>query len=170
MSFEDEESTRTRLNELAAPGGGGQGPGGDLAHSEAQKKKAVAYIEEHLGPETKKAGVIADDESEALTGGVSATACTVGRLNGWEVQKGISHRLGKWQRNFKRLTGRLDAELAGLRQADTLFRTNEDDTKASFNGVSPLYRSALHDYVPGPGPTPGLGADRPAAKSPISDF
>lgn len=169
MTFEDQRSTRTRLNESAPPGGG-QGPGGDLAHSEAQKKKAAEYIREHLGPETKKAGVIADDESEALTGGVSATACTVGKLNGWEVQRGLSHRLGKWQRNVKRLTDRLDAELAGLQRTDTLFRTNEDDTKASFNGVSPLYRSALLDYVPGLGPTPSPGADRPAAKSPISDF
>ncbi|PJE97388.1 hypothetical protein CUT44_11910 [Streptomyces carminius] len=143
---------------------------GDLSHSEAQKKKAAAYIEEHLGPGTTKAGVIADGDSETVAGGSNATACTVGKLSGWGVQKGLSHRMGRWQRNAKRLTGRLEAELTGLRQANTFFQDNESDTAASFDGTSPLYRSALLDYVPSPGPTPGPGTGRPAAKSPIADF
>ncbi|WP_101256714.1 hypothetical protein [Streptomyces barkulensis] len=171
MSIEDQRPTSTRLNELAHPGGGGgQGPGGDLAHSETQKKKAAGYIEQHLGPDTKKASILAEEDSETAVGGSNATICTTGKLNGWEVARGLSHRLNKWKRNSKRLQGRLDAELTGLRQTNTLFGNNETDTKASFNGISPLHRSALSDYAPGAGSSPSLALDRPAAKSPIADF
>ncbi|MFP8960816.1 hypothetical protein ACLIYP_09660 [Streptomyces nanhaiensis] len=171
MSIEDQRPTSTRLNELAHPGGGGgQGPGGDLAHSEAQKKKAAGYIEQHLGPDTRKASILAEDESEAAAGGSNATVCTTGKLNGWEVAKGLSHRLNKWKRNSRRLQGRLDAELTGLRQTNTLFGNNEAGTKASFDGIPPLHRSALSDYAPGAGTSPNPGSGRPAAKSPIADF
>ncbi|SFJ80325.1 hypothetical protein [Streptomyces pini] len=171
MSIEDQRPTSTRLNELAHPGGGGgQGPGGDLAHSETQKKKAADYIERHLGPDTGKASILAEDDSVDAAGGSNATICTKGKLNGWEVARGLSHRLNKWERNSKRLQGRLDTELTGLEQTNTLFGNNETDTKASFDGVSPLYRSALSDYAPGAGSSPGPGLGRPAAKSPIADF
>ncbi|WP_457496868.1 hypothetical protein [Streptomyces sp. SS8] len=101
---------------------------------------------------------------------VVPSTCTTGKLNGWEVARGLSHRLNKWERNSKRLQGRLDAELTGLEQTNTLFGNNETDTKASFNGISPPYRSALSDYAPGAGSSPSPNLDRPAAKSPIAGF
>jgi hypothetical protein len=77
MSGSDHQSTRTRLSELSVPGGGpgpgGPGGSGDPAHSEARKKKAARYVQEHPGPDTRKAGDLAEDESETAAGGPSAT-------------------------------------------------------------------------------------------------
>jgi hypothetical protein len=60
----------------------------------------------------------------------------MGKPSGWEAGKGLAHRLGKWKRNSRRPSSRLDSELAGLRQTNTLLQGNEIDTKASF-GASP---------------------------------
>lgn len=142
----------------------------NLAHSDAEKKKAAKCIEEHLGPGTKKAGVIADDASELVAGNPSApTAVSSGTMRDWEVQKALSHRMGEWRRHFRQLDGRLDSELAGLRGNNLLFGRTEVDTRASFNGITPLYRSAILDHVPGAGAGPGTGTPVPKP-SPLKDF
>lgn len=83
-----------------APAPGGQQ--GDLAHTEATKRKAAGYIERTLGPDTHKASVMADEDSEAITGNkdvpTSVRPGAGGTLNGWRVRAGLSTRSSRFRR------------------------------------------------------------------------
>ncbi|WP_340559802.1 hypothetical protein [Streptomyces sp. GSL17-111] len=142
---------------------------GDLAWSEGQQKRAAKYIEEHLGPDTHKAGVMADSESEVVFGGSGASvALSPGALADWDVRDGLAHRMGEWETAFKRLQGRLERELGALRHTGVLFQSNEADTYSSFHGVSG--KSAISDHAGGHMPSWAAGQPSPPPYSRISDL
>ncbi|MBW1601521.1 hypothetical protein JJV70_05240 [Streptomyces sp. JJ66] len=143
-----------------------------MAHSEAEKKKAAKYIEEHLGPETRKGGVIADEDSGAVTGSRNApSTVSAGSLRGWEVRTGLDSRLEEWHRHLEQLTTRLTGELNGLRQANILLQGNELDTSARFSGINNNFHSPISDFAPPSPPGPYAPTHQPyPTRSPISDF
>lgn len=124
-----------------------------LKHSEAMKRKAARYIEEHLGPDTRTAGRMADDANDAVTGATTGspsgtvpwapgaqhapvTFSPLGRLRGWEVQIGLGHRQREWQRHRRQLEGRLGAEASALREVNFMFGRQDTLAEASFTALS----------------------------------
>ncbi|MCX2967370.1 MULTISPECIES: hypothetical protein [Streptomyces] len=172
MALDDDRPTTTRNGTAPEPGIFGPPPGSDMAHSEAEKKKAARYIEEHLGPDTHKAGALADGDTTAVVGSRTApSTVSAGSLRGWEVRTGLDGRLEEWHRNCKRLTARLEGELNGLRRTNVLFQGTELDTGATFTGINHQFVSPIADLAPG-GPHPPYASPyRPSsAPSPITEL
>ncbi|GAA4656765.1 hypothetical protein GCM10023347_03410 [Streptomyces chumphonensis] len=141
----------------------------DLAWSEGQQKRAARYIEEHLGPDTHKAGVLADSASEAVVGGSGASvALSPGALGDWDVRDGLAHRMGEWETAFTRLRGRLERELGALRHTGVLFQGNEAATYSSFLGVGG--QSAISDHAGDHAPPWTAGHPSPPPYSRLSDL
>lgn len=116
------------------------GDTGEQKHSEAAKKAAARHIQDHLAPETHKAGVHADEETDRVSGG------TAGELRRWEIHSGLKHRQGSWEGHLRQLEARLQQEQAGLQQANRLIQDNDFATGNNLTGTgSPVV----------PGPTTG---------------
>ncbi|MGI5351598.1 hypothetical protein ACQEU8_25970 [Streptomyces sp. CA-250714] len=122
---------------------GGTGP--DLAHSGTAKRRAARYLERHLGPDARAAGQLADEATDAVTGGGGSAPWAPGRqgpatfsprgglrggLRGWEVRAGLGHRRAAWHRHSTQLVRRLRAEMTALLGTNVLF-TDEDQAKAA---------------------------------------
>ena len=148
-------------------GAGGSGNGG-LKHSQAVMKKAIEYIREIQGPATRKAGVGADADSTAIVGTnplapgdtPSPQADRRGVMSGWQIQSGMRERHQEWQRHLKQLESRLQREQDGLRGANQLFASNEQQIFEMFNpkraddgSRSPQIRSPIADFVIDPNQT-----------------
>ncbi|MBW1597449.1 hypothetical protein [Streptomyces sp. JJ38] len=142
-----EQSTRTRLNQLPPDTSSGGGADGDLAYCVDTNKQAAEFIENHLGPDTHKAGVSADQDTEALTGATGTPGyISPGKLREWEVTGALRDRLDDWQRHARQLDGRLQHELNGLRGANTAFTNQEVETQYRLVSLSRwLPKSPLHD-------------------------
>ncbi|MEE1798703.1 hypothetical protein PUR57_08455 [Streptomyces sp. JV176] len=140
MGF-DEEWGRLRSDATASQSAGmrlnsaGTGPllpgTEDLAATPAQKASAANTIETELEPNTKKAGVWADETSgSAVTG-----------LEGWETAAGLKKVQETWEKQVKALMGRLSAEKGALRATSGLFVKNDVEIDSGF---APL-RSKLNN-------------------------
>lgn len=92
-----EPSPRTRLNQLPADPGGGEGV---LATSAPAKKKAANTIENVLQPGTTKAADAADEP----------TKTAVKAFTGWATAVGLTKAHTHWDDQVKRLMGRLNSE------------------------------------------------------------
>ncbi|GAB2793117.1 hypothetical protein [Streptomyces daliensis] len=123
----------------------------DLRHSEAAKKAAARYVHEHLGPETHKAGILADDGTEKVTG------AGADELQDWDIASGLRRRHSRWERHFTHLETRLQQEQTGLQQANRLIGDTDHLTGDALGSLplenpdgtvteSPLYRSRIADY------------------------
>ncbi|MBW1596363.1 hypothetical protein [Streptomyces sp. JJ38] len=161
-----EGNNGTRLNRLA-DGPGPLGPAGpDVGWSVPQQKAAAEYVEKHLGPDTNKAGVMADTDNNAMTGDPNVpSAISPGALRGWELEAGISHRREQWETALRQLKGRIEAELQGLRNTGILFSNNELETESALRGlITPELEAGAAGENPWtrPGPTPFV--------SPIADL
>jgi hypothetical protein len=144
MSFDEEwaelsrdaahKSTSMQLNEYPSEKGANGGRAGLTVRQKALLK-AAQYIEDPLGPDTKKAANIADAGSALVTGSSNTSnAMSAGGLNGWETKKGMQHCVEEWEIQAKNLVSRLATEISALRDADFLYTTNEEFTASQFGG------------------------------------
>ncbi|MQY11537.1 hypothetical protein SRB5_16560 [Streptomyces sp. RB5] len=133
-----------RLNQVAAPGGGGDGV---LASSAADKKRAATYIEGTLAPDTQAAGRLAEGGGAIHPPMVSAPPVGppsmlskpdsgLHGLSAWATEKGLSTAMSVWQGQVGRLVSRLGGELGALRGASTLFQGQDTSTGGQLNGVN----------------------------------
>ena len=113
-----------RLNQYPADPGGAPGPviGGqrDLASSPARKKAAAKAIEEHLEPDTRKAGDRADEETGAA---VKAFASKDG--HGWVTSTALQKAHKTWGEQVQNLMNRLGSEKEALRSTGLLFQNTD---------------------------------------------
>ncbi|MET9774873.1 hypothetical protein ABZ023_11515 [Streptomyces sp. NPDC006367] len=123
------EPVGMRLNQYPAEPGVTPGPppllgGGkkDLASSPAQKKAAAKAIEDHLEPDTRKAGDWADEDTNAA---VKAFAAKDGE--GWATSGALKKAHKTWGDQVQNLMTRLSAEKEALRSTNILL-TNTDFT------------------------------------------
>ncbi|MFC8415323.1 hypothetical protein [Streptomyces coelicoflavus] len=123
---EGSEKVGMELNQLPADRGGpssatGSGNGKkDLASSPAEKAAAVRAIEEHIQPDTAKAGRWADEGTE---GAVKAFGPKDG--DGWATSTSLKTAHKTWGEQVKNLMDRLDAEKGALRGADTILQNTD---------------------------------------------
>lgn len=112
------------LNQYPADPGGSTGPGlggtPDFGSSPAQKKAAARAIEEHIEPDTKKAGDVADEETGAA---VKAFAAKDG--HGWVTSGALKKAHETWGEQVQGLMNRLGSEKAALRNTNTLFQNTD---------------------------------------------
>ncbi|MFG3550113.1 hypothetical protein [Streptomyces sp. NPDC047725] len=112
-----------QLNQYPADQGG-PGPvfGGqkDLASSPAQKKAAAKAIEDHLEPDTRKAGDWADESTGAA---VKAFAAKDG--DGWITSGALKKAHKTWGEQVQNLMTRLSSEKEALRSTSILFRNTD---------------------------------------------
>ncbi|WP_053913714.1 hypothetical protein VM636_08055 [Streptomyces sp. SCSIO 75703] len=114
----------TRLNQYPAEPGGPPVPLGggtaDLASSPAQKKAAAKAIEEHLEPDTRKAGETADESTGAA---VKAFAPKDGE--GWVTSSALKKAHKTWGEQVQNLMNRLGGEKEALRSTNILFQNTD---------------------------------------------
>ncbi|MET8409132.1 hypothetical protein ABZV34_13770 [Streptomyces sp. NPDC005195] len=105
-----------RLNQLPGdPGGGLSGGKPDLASSPAEKRAAAKAIEDHIEPETKKAGERADGEMGAA---IKAFGPKDG--SGWLTSGAVGKAHKAWDEQVRHLMNRLSSEKAALRSTNTV--------------------------------------------------
>ncbi|MGW8066419.1 hypothetical protein ACVV2G_30095 [Streptomyces ziwulingensis] len=126
-----------RLNQLPAePGGGGNGgPRGPyLASTPAEKKKAATSIEEHVEPETRKAGDLADESTAAAVKEFGPKDA-----GGWATSGALKSAHETWGRQVQALMNRLGGEKESLRAVNTLLNGTDFQVGAASRRVpSPL--------------------------------
>jgi hypothetical protein len=132
-----EQTVGTRLNQLPAERGGGAPAGGrkDLASSPAQKKAAARAIEEHIEPDTAKAGRWADEDT-----GSAVKAFRAKDGDGWATSAALKKAHETWGGQVKNLMDRLDAEKGALRSANTVLQGTDLAVGAEARRISPLDR------------------------------
>ncbi|MEH0546234.1 hypothetical protein QA802_25115 [Streptomyces sp. B21-105] len=126
------EPAHTRLNELAADGGG-RAPGKDFASTPAQKKAAAKAIEEHLEPDTSKAGAKAAEST-----GAAATAFGPGDGEGWLTGQALKTAKETWSQQLTTLMNRLGSEKAALRATGLLFQGTDTGVGSGIRNSSVL--------------------------------
>ncbi|MFD8199391.1 hypothetical protein [Streptomyces sp. NPDC059701] len=97
---------------VPGPAGGGRP---DLTSSPAQKAAAVRAIEEHIQPDTAKAGTWADEDTGSA---VKAFAAKDG--DGWDTSAALKKAHETWGGQVRNLMDRLDTEKGALRGAGTV--------------------------------------------------
>ncbi|MFI8949185.1 hypothetical protein ACIGO6_22035 [Streptomyces sp. NPDC053750] len=107
------------MSGVAGPGpvGGGRR---DLASSPAEKAAAVKAIEEHIQPDTAKAGAWADEDTGDA---VKAFAAKDG--DGWVTSSALKKAHKTWGDQVKNLMDRLDSEKGALRGAGTILQSTD---------------------------------------------
>ncbi|KNE83553.1 MULTISPECIES: hypothetical protein [Streptomyces] len=118
------QPTGMRLNEYPADSGGPSGPlwGGpqDFGSSPAQKKAAAGAIEQHIEPDTRKAGDFADDETGSA---VKAFGAKDG--HGWVTSTALKKAHKTWGEQVQTLMNRLRSEKEALRNTNILFQNTD---------------------------------------------
>ncbi|MGC9381976.1 hypothetical protein [Streptomyces sp. MH13] len=102
---------------MPGPVGGGRK---DLASTPAQKKAAAKAIEDHLEPDTRKAGDRADDDTGAA---VKAFAPKDG--DGWVTSGALKKAHKTWGEQVQNLMNRLGSEKEALRSTNILFQNTD---------------------------------------------
>jgi hypothetical protein len=126
-----------RLNQLPAdPGGstGSSGPAGgqkDLASSPAEKKAAAKAIEDHIEPDTRKAGNWADAETNEAVKEFR---------DGWLTSGALKKAHETWGEQVQNLMNRLASEKAALRSANTVLQGTDIQAGANARSVSVIDR------------------------------
>ncbi|MGX1271768.1 hypothetical protein RKD18_004962 [Streptomyces phaeoluteigriseus] len=129
---------RMRLNHVPLdPGGSSPGglPGGqkDLASSPAQKRAAAKAIEDHIEPDTKKAGDWAETETNAA---VKAFAPKDG--DGWVTSGALKKAHETWDGQVRNLMSRLASEKAALRSTNTVLQNTDLGVGTDVRRISPI--------------------------------
>ncbi|MFF8877800.1 hypothetical protein [Streptomyces flaveolus] len=119
------------MSGAVAPGAVGGGRK-DLASSPAEKAAAVKAIEEHLQPDTAKAGAWADEDTGSA---VKAFAAKDG--DGWVTSAALKKAHETWGRQVKNLMDRLDAEKGALRGAGTVLQGTDYGVGAQTAKIRP---------------------------------
>jgi len=120
-------SVAMRLNQLPADSGGSTTPppgltGGqkDLASSPAEKKAAANAIEQHIQPDTSKAGRWTDEDTASA---VKAFGAKDGE--GWLTSSALKKAHKTWGEQVKSLMDRLGSEKEALRSANTVLQSTD---------------------------------------------
>jgi hypothetical protein len=125
------------------PGGSG-GPGApflrgggqqDLASSPAQKKAAANAIQQHIEPDTRRAGDHADTET-----GAAVKALDAKDGHGWLTAAALKKAQSAWDAQVKGLMGRLGSEKTALRSTNTLFQGTDVGVGGQLRTPSPFDR------------------------------
>ncbi|KQX57969.1 MULTISPECIES: hypothetical protein [unclassified Streptomyces] len=114
MSFDEEwaqvrdgsavrQDSAMRLNSAAASPGGGSGQP-DLRTNDPGKAAAVKALETRLQPDTHKAGVVADESTNAAETAFAS----------WATSAGLKSAHEQWAMQVKSLQARLDADKSAL--------------------------------------------------------
>ncbi len=136
MGFEEEwaqlrteaaarQTSATRLNQAAGPGGGGGSP--DFGSDPAKKKEAAGKLEGEVRTQTSTAAKTADEETTAAT-----TA-----FSGWDTAAGLKTVATTWDTQVKNLLGRLSTEAHNLRVVRRNFLGQDFEVYSDF---SPLLK------------------------------
>jgi hypothetical protein len=118
--------TGMHLNHVAPDGGGGTSRlpspslGKDVASSPAEKKAAAKAIEEHLEPDTSKAGTRAKEST-----GAASKEFGPSDGEGWLTGQALKTAQETWSRQLTTLMNRLGSEKAALRSTGTLFQKTD---------------------------------------------
>ncbi|MFJ9815364.1 hypothetical protein ACIRU3_08825 [Streptomyces sp. NPDC101151] len=110
-------------------------PGGqkDLASSPAEKKAAAKAIEDHIEPETKKAGDWADEQTDAV---VKEFGARDG--GGWVASGAIKKAHKTWGDQVQALMNRLGSEKSALHSTNSLFQTTDFGVRTQVRASSSL--------------------------------
>lgn len=133
------QSVGMRLNQLPGDPGGSTGPLGllggqkDLASSPAEKKAAAQAIEDHIEPDTKKAGDWADVET-----GAAVTEFGAQGGHGWLTSGAVKKAHKTWGDQVQNLMNRLASEKAALRNTNTQLHGSDLGVQSGMRAVSPL--------------------------------
>ncbi|MEU3281924.1 hypothetical protein [Streptomyces antibioticus] len=131
------QPTQMRLNQAPADGGGGSPTGGlpggqpNLASSPAQKQAAARAIEDHIEPDTSKAGQWADEQTNAA---VKEFGAKDGK--GWVTAGAVKKAHTSWGEQVQNLMNRLSSEKAALRSANTVLQNTDLTTGLGVRKVS----------------------------------
>lgn len=129
------QTAGTRLNQLAAPSGGGGGSGTPNFSSVTQQKKTAAgKLEGELKTQTTNASNHADE----------ATNTAVTTFAGWGTSAGLKKVQKTWEDQVNNLLGRLGREANGLRGAGRLYSNNDLNLKYEFTRLG--QRSGLDNH------------------------
>lgn len=120
-----------RLNQLASQTGGGGAA--DLASTPAQKKAAANAIEQHLEPDTRKAGDTAEESTGAAVREFSGKDG-----EGWDTSPALKKAHDGWERQVKALMGRLGSEKDALRGTSVLLQGTDVGIAVQTRQPSPL--------------------------------
>ncbi len=122
-----------RLNQLPGDLGGSPGSTGpaggkeDLASSPAEKQAAANAIEQHIQPDTRKAGDGADTDTD--------TAVKEFR-GGWQTSGALKKAHGTWGEQVQNLMNLLASDKAALRSANTVLQGTDLQTGAAVRSTS----------------------------------
>ncbi|WP_149180660.1 hypothetical protein [Streptomyces sp. TRM49041] len=114
-----------RLNQNAAPGGGGGAGVPDFDSDPKKKNEAAGKLAGEVRTQTVKASNHADE----------ATNTAVSTFSGWGTAAGLKKVQKVWESQVKTLTGRLDKESANLRTTRRLIQNNDFEL---YNDFAPL--------------------------------
>ncbi|MFJ9869190.1 hypothetical protein [Streptomyces sp. NPDC101165] len=121
-----------RLNQVpgdvgASPAAPGLTGGQKLASTPAQKHAAANAIEQHIEPDTRKAGDYADTETN--------TTVTAFR-DGWHTSGALKKAHASWDGQVKNLMNMLASDKTALRNANTTLQTTDFQVGSNSNSVS----------------------------------
>ncbi|MFD7709244.1 hypothetical protein ACFV6E_26790 [Streptomyces sp. NPDC059785] len=122
-----------RLNQLPAQRSGPGGGQPDLVSSPARKKAAARAIEEHLEPDTRRAGAWAEEETESA---VKEFGARDG--HGWVTSGALKRAHKTWHGQVRTLLNRLGSEKEALRGTAGLFQVTDIDVGAQLRQPSGL--------------------------------
>lgn len=126
-----EHAIGMRLNQNAPDQGGGSGGGQqNLVSTPAEKKAAAKAIEDHIEPDTKKAGHHADQDTSGV---VKAFDAKDG--HGWLMSSALKKAHKKWGEQVHALMNRLGSEKASLRSTNILLTNTDFDIRSGVQSV-----------------------------------
>ncbi|MFI1188869.1 hypothetical protein [Streptomyces californicus] len=117
--IKSDTNNHMQLNQLT-PGSGGSVLAPDLASSPARKNAAAKAIEEHLEPETKKAGAKAEESTGSAVKEFSAKDG-----EGWDTSAALKKAQKAWEGQVKALMERLSSEKTALRNTSVLLKNDD---------------------------------------------
>ncbi|MEV6056438.1 hypothetical protein [Streptomyces sp. NPDC052107] len=129
------EPVGMRLNQVPGDVGGSPASPGltggqqKLVSTPAQKQAAANAIEQHIEPDTRKAGDYAETETNAA---VKAFR------DGWHASGALKKAHSAWGDQVKNLMHMLASDKAALRTANTTLQTTDYQVGANSNSVSVL--------------------------------
>ncbi|MEU3409970.1 hypothetical protein ABZ760_01600 [Streptomyces sp. NPDC006658] len=116
--------------DIVAGVGGGRP---DLASSPAQKRAAANALQQHIQPDTKKAGDGAEAQTNAV---VKAFGPKDG--HGWLTSGAVGKAYKAWGEQVRGLLDRLSSEQASLRATNVVFGGTDGGVGAQVRGSSTL--------------------------------
>ncbi|NEB81494.1 hypothetical protein G3I40_40730 [Streptomyces sp. SID14478] len=141
MATAGHDSAQMQLNQIPTDPGGTSSPPGvaggqkDLASSPAEKKAAANAIEQHIEPDTKKAGNHADEQTGAV---VKAFDAKDGQ--GWVTSSAVKKAHKKWDEQVQGLMNRLGSEKSSLRSANSVLQGSDFGVRTQVRASSQLDR------------------------------